>query len=83
MTAFYFISAAVIGTVVLLFRSWAKTRLRAAGLGFLLGAIGGLVLNFAVIPEPVHDLAGVVIMATFFGSVFGAPAAAVYWRPPR
>jgi len=81
--AFYFISAALVGAVALLFGSWAKTRLRAASLGFLLGAIGGLVLNLAVIPEPVYDLAGVVILATFGGLVFGAPLAAAHWRPPK
>jgi len=81
LVAFYFIGALGIGTIIMLFGSWATTRLRATLLGFLVGTLVFMVGNF-LLPDPIRGL-NLPKGAVLFGLILGAPFGAMSWTRPR
>ena len=80
LVLFYFAAGASVGSVVLLSSGWATTRWRGGLLGFLVGTMVGLALNF-LLPEGVRGLSAIV-PASGLGLILGFPAGALYWKRP-
>jgi len=80
LVLFYLAAGAGVGTSVLLFGGWATTRARGAFLGFAVGTLVSLALNF-ILPDPVRGWSALVPMSGV-GLILGAPAGAMYWKPP-
>jgi len=82
LVATYFFGALAVGTVIFLWGHWARSRLRAAVLGFATAA--GLMGLFSRTVSP-HKPTGVglafamVVFGLFPGSILGA----MFWSPPR
>jgi len=80
LIGFYLATGAAVGWIILLFGTWATSRARAALLGFFVGTLVGLVINFTILPEPVRGFIAIVPMSGI-GLLLGVPIAAMYWKP--
>ncbi len=80
LVAYYFAAGASVGLLILLFGHWATTRMRGGLLGFAIGTLAALSLNFPL-PEGVAGFSAIV-PAAGVGFILGFPVGALYWKPP-